>query len=46
MLIEILPIEYKEFYKEVERNKYIKRQERSIEIFSYDGLIDEDTNWC
>jgi RNA polymerase sigma factor (sigma-70 family) len=42
MLIEILPTEYKSFYKEIERNKYIKRQEKNIEIFSYDGLIDKD----
>ena len=42
MLIEILPTEYKSFYKEIERNKYIKRQEKNIEIFSYDGLIDND----
>lgn len=43
MLIEVLPTEYKSFYREVERNKYVRKQEGNIEIFSYDGLIDEDT---
>lgn len=42
MLIEVLPSEYKNFYREVERNKYVKKQERNIEIFSYDGLRDDD----
>ena len=36
MLIELLPTEYKDFYKEIERNKYIKKQEKGIEMFSYD----------
>lgn len=43
MLIEVLPTEYKSFYREVERNKYVRKQEGNIEIFSYDGLVDEDT---
>ena len=42
MLIEVLPTEYKSFYKEVERNKYVSKRERELEIFSYNALNDED----
>ena len=42
MLIEVLPTEYKSFYKEVERNKYVNKKERELEIFSYNALNDED----
>ena len=42
MLIEVLPTEYRSFYKEVERNKYVSKRERELEIFSYNALNDED----
>lgn len=42
MLIEVCPTEYRDFYREIEKNKYYKKQERKVEIFSYDGLADEE----
>jgi len=41
-LLEVSFDKYKEFYKDVERNKYIKKLKKKYKVFSIEKLQDED----
>ncbi len=45
MLLEVPPEEYKDFYKAIERNKYIKKEEIRVKTISIDAISNSDDDF-
>lgn len=43
MLMEVSPSEYKEYYKEIERNRYAKKVLKKLQVVSIDELQDDSS---